>query len=128
MKEINVGVIGFGTVGSGTVQILLENREIIRNRVGSEIVVRRIADIDIERDRGLPIDRTILTRDAMDVIDDPEIHIVLELMGGMVKAREYHPRRPPEGKACGHRQQGPSRRARGGDLPERGEARRQSGL
>ncbi|MEW6667123.1 MAG: homoserine dehydrogenase [Thermodesulfobacteriota bacterium] len=89
MKEINVGVIGFGTVGSGAVQILLENREIIRNRVGSEIAVKRIADIDIETDRGLPVDKALLTREAMDVINDPEIHIVLELMGGTVKAREY---------------------------------------
>jgi homoserine dehydrogenase len=89
MNQINVGVIGFGTVGSGAVQILLENREIIRNRVGAEITVRRIADIDVESDRGLPVDKALLTRDAMDVINDPEIHIVLELMGGMVKAKEY---------------------------------------
>jgi homoserine dehydrogenase len=89
MNQINVGVIGFGTVGSGTVQILLENREIIRNRVGCEIAVKRIADIDIESDRGLRLDKTLFTKEAMDVINDPEIHIVLELMGGMVKAKEF---------------------------------------
>ena len=89
MEKINVGIIGFGTVGSGTVQILLEHKEMIANRVGSEIVVKRIADLDLETDRGLPISKTVLTKDAMEIIHDPEIHIVVELMGGTVKAKEY---------------------------------------
>ncbi len=89
MKPVNVGVIGFGTVGAGTVEVLLENRDIIRNRVGTEIVVRRIADLDITSDRGVAVDPAVLTRDAMEIIHDPEIHIVAELMGGVNKAREF---------------------------------------
>lgn len=89
MNTVNVGVIGFGTVGAGTVEVLLENRDIIRNRVGSEIVVKRIADLDVSSDRGVPIDMGILTTDAMEIIRDPEIHIVAELMGGLGKAREF---------------------------------------
>jgi len=89
MEKVNVGIIGFGTVGSGTVQVLLDNREIIRNRVGSEIVVKRIADLDLVSDRGVPVDKDLLTTEAMDVINDPDIHIVAELMGGMTKAKEY---------------------------------------
>ena len=54
MKQINVGIIGFGTVGAGTFEVLTTNREIITSRVGAEVVVRKIADLDIETDRGLP--------------------------------------------------------------------------
>ena len=56
MEHVNVGIIGFGTVGSGTVQILLENRDLITSRVGSEIVIRKIADLDLDTDRGIPLD------------------------------------------------------------------------
>ena len=89
MDKINVGIIGFGTVGSGTVQLLLENRELIANRVGSEIVVKKIADLDLETDRGLKVGEGVLTRDAMEIINDPEIRIVAELIGGKTKAKEF---------------------------------------
>lgn len=89
MKSVNVGIIGFGTVGAGTAEVLLRNREIIRNRVGADIVIRRIADLDITSDRGVAVEPSVLTRDAEDVLSDPEIHIVAELMGGTGKAREF---------------------------------------
>ena len=87
MSGINVGIIGFGTVGAGTVEILIKNREIISNRVGNEVTLRKIADLDIESDRGVPVDRDLLTTEAMDVIDDPDIHVVVELMGGLKRPR-----------------------------------------
>jgi len=89
MSGINVGIIGFGTVGAGTVEILTKNREIISNRVGNDVNLRKIADLDIASDRGVPVDRELLTTEAMDVIDDPDIHVVVELMGGLQKAKEY---------------------------------------
>jgi homoserine dehydrogenase len=89
MPKINVGVIGFGTVGAGTVEALLKNREIIKDRVGRHVVVRRIADLDIHSDRGIEVEPQILTTDAMEVINDPEIEIVLELIGGIDQAREF---------------------------------------
>ncbi|MBN2126345.1 MAG: homoserine dehydrogenase [Deltaproteobacteria bacterium] len=89
MQQVYIGIIGFGTVGSGTVQILLENRELISNRVGAEIVVKRIADLDIETDRGLGLESGVLTTEALEVINDPDIHIVVELMGGIEKAKEF---------------------------------------
>jgi homoserine dehydrogenase len=98
MDQVNVGIIGFGTVGAGTAEALIQNREIIRNRVGVEIALRRIADLDIESDREIPVDPAILTRDAMEVIQDPEIHIVAELMGGVEKAREFILRAMEQGK------------------------------
>jgi homoserine dehydrogenase len=89
MKQVNVGIIGFGTVGAGTVEVLLNNRDIISNRVGSEIIVKKIADLDLDSDRGITIESGILTREAMEVIEDPDIHVVVELMGGIDKAKEY---------------------------------------
>jgi homoserine dehydrogenase len=89
VNKVNVGIIGFGTVGSGTFEVLEKNRELIANRVGAEVVVRRIADLDIISDRGIPVDRGLLTTDAMEVIEDPDIHVVVELMGGLEKAKEY---------------------------------------
>ncbi len=91
MKQINVGIIGFGTVGSGTYEVLVTNRELITSRVGAGVNVRRIADLDIYTDRGVPEkpEKDILTTDAMDIIQDPEIDVVVELMGGLNKAREF---------------------------------------
>ena len=89
MDQVNVGIIGFGTVGSGTVEILLENRDIITSRVGTQVIIKKIADLDISRDRGIALEPGLLTTEAMDVIDDPEIQIVAELMGGTKKAKDY---------------------------------------
>ncbi len=90
MKKINVGIIGFGTVGAGTFEALMVNHRIIQDRVGAEVAVRKIADLDIVTDRGISIKpkEECLTTDAMEIINDPEIQIVVELMGGMGKARE----------------------------------------
>jgi homoserine dehydrogenase len=89
MAQINVGIIGFGTVGAGTVELLLKNAETIAARVGAPIVIRKIADLDIESDRGVAVEPGLLTTDAMDVIDDPAVDMVVELVGGLDKAREF---------------------------------------
>jgi len=88
MQQVNVGIIGFGTVGAGTVEALLNNRETISSRVGSEIAVKRIADLDLAADRGIKLPPGILIRDADVIINDPDIHIVVELIGGLKKAKE----------------------------------------
>ena len=98
MQQINVGIIGFGTVGAGAVEVLQNNGDIIANRVGSKIVVKKIADLDVDSDRGIPIKQGLLTREAMDVIEDPNIHIVVELIGGIEKAKEYLLRAMKNGK------------------------------
>ncbi len=98
MSEINVGIIGFGTVGAGTVEALLQNRDIISNRVGAEIVIKKIADLDIHSDRGISVEPNVLTTDAMDIINDPNIHIVVELIGGIEKAKDYMFRAMEKGK------------------------------
>ncbi len=87
--SINVGIIGFGTVGTGTIDILTKNRNFIAKKLGTDIIIKKVADLDIEKDRGVKIDKSFLTKNAMDIINDPDIHIVVELIGGVTKAKEF---------------------------------------
>lgn len=80
--EIGVGLIGFGTVGTGVARVLIDNAELIRRRVGVPITLVRIADLDITRDRGIAIPPGVLTTDIQQVVGDPRVDIVIELMGG----------------------------------------------
>ena len=89
MKEIKVGLIGFGTVGSGVGKILQKNSKLIEKRMGARLILRRIADIDLETDRGVKLNPGVLTRKAEDVIKDPEIDIVMELIGGIEPAKTF---------------------------------------
>ncbi len=87
--RISVGIIGFGTVGSGTARILLENRDVLSRRSGFDIALKRIADKDIARDRGLKVPDGVLTAKAEDVLNDPGIDIVVELVGGIHPAKDF---------------------------------------
>ena len=86
---INVGIIGFGTVGTGTVRILLENRDVLKERLGFEINLRKIAVRDIVRDRGIKVPEGVLTTDVDAVLNDPHIDIVVEVMGGIRPAKDF---------------------------------------
>lgn len=88
-EKVAVGIIGFGTVGAGTVKILLEHRDILTERIGFDIILRRIADKDTGRDRGLRLAEGILTDDADAVLNDPDIDIVVELVGGIHPAKDF---------------------------------------
>jgi homoserine dehydrogenase len=87
MRKIKVGIIGFGTIGSGVVKILASSKDIIRQRLGAEIEVAKIADLDVSSDRGVVVDSNLLTTDTKEVVDNPEVEIVVELMGGYEPAR-----------------------------------------
>ena len=89
MKEIKVGLIGFGTVGSGVGRILRKNASLIEKRMGARLVLKRIADIDLKSDRGVKLRPGILTRKAEEVIEDREIDIVIELVGGIEPAKSF---------------------------------------
>lgn len=86
---INVGIIGFGIVGSGTARVLLENKEVIQKRAGFGINLKRIADLDITTDRGFQVPDGILTTDVNAIFNDPEIQIVVELIGGIRPAKDF---------------------------------------
>jgi homoserine dehydrogenase len=88
MKEIKVGMIGFGTVGKGLAEVLLSQRERLVKRTGMTIRLAGIADTRAtqlpERFSGIP-----LTKDAMQLINDPEIDIIVELIGGIEPAKTF---------------------------------------
>jgi len=86
---INVGMIGFGVVGSGTAKILLGNKNILRERLGFDINLKRIAVRDIKSDRGVKVPDGVLTTDVNLIFDDPDIHIVVELIGGIRPAKDF---------------------------------------
>lgn len=88
MKQIVVGILGFGTVGAGVADGLLRNRETFAKRLGVDVVLKRIADLDIVRDRGVAVPQEVLTTDAMEVINDPEVQIIVELIGGTGIAKQ----------------------------------------
>jgi len=89
MKEIKVGLIGFGTVGAGVVKILQKNSKLIEARMGAKVVLKRVADIDLKTDRGVKVKPGLLTQNAEEVIRDPEIDIVMELIGGIEPAKTF---------------------------------------
>ncbi|MDA8433445.1 MAG: homoserine dehydrogenase [Nitrospiraceae bacterium] len=95
---IHVGILGFGTVGTGTARILLENRAVLKERTGLDINLKKIADIDIKRDRGLKLPKGVLTSKADELLNDPEIDIVVELIGGTTIAKEMVLRAIDKGK------------------------------
>ena len=87
MRKISVGIIGFGTIGSGVVKILQDNSDIIKKRLGVIVEVAKIADLDITTDRGIKVNPKILTTDAQEVINHPEVNVIVELIGGYEPAR-----------------------------------------
>src|SRR4030066_597399 len=89
MKSIKVGLIGFGTVGAGVGKILQKNSRLIEKRMGAKLLLKRIADIDLGTDRGVKLKPGVLTRSAEDVIRDPEIDIIMELIGGIEPAKTF---------------------------------------
>lgn len=86
-SRIGVGIIGFGTVGTGVAKTLLSNADLIRRRVGVPIELVRVADLDIVKDRGVTVAPGVLTTDAKQVLADPDIDIVIELIGGYDTAK-----------------------------------------
>lgn len=98
MKKINIGIIGFGTVGAGVAEALLKNGELISKRVGFVPVLRRIADLDTTTDRGVKLPEGVLINDAKQITDDPEMDIVVELVGGTTFAKDIILRALKNGK------------------------------
>jgi len=86
---VKVGLLGFGTIGTGVVKLLRAHRGEIAARAGRPIDIVAIGDLDTRTDRGIPAKPARLTPDAMSVIDDPAISIIVELIGGYEPARRF---------------------------------------
>jgi homoserine dehydrogenase len=88
MKPISVGLLGIGTVGGGTWNVLGRNQEEITRRAGRGIEITVVADKDLERAKKLTGGRARVTADAFEVVRDPKVDIVIELIGGYGVAKE----------------------------------------
>ncbi|MGD9017760.1 MAG: homoserine dehydrogenase [Desulfobacterales bacterium] len=82
MTSVNIGLLGCGTVGTGVARILIDNADILKRRVGADLTLRRVADIDTETDRGVAFPEGVFIDDGAQVVSDPDIHIVVEMIGG----------------------------------------------
>ncbi|BCG46432.1 Homoserine dehydrogenase [Citrifermentans bremense] len=89
MKEIKIGLLGFGTIGAGVVKLLAANSALLTEKTGTRISLKSIVDLDITTDRGVSTEGIVLTRNAEEVLTDPEISIIIELIGGYEPARSF---------------------------------------
>lgn len=89
MKNISIGLIGLGNIGTGVVKLLKQNEKLIAQKLGAKLILKKIADINITSPRGVKIPKNLLTTDAREILNDPEISIVIELMGGYEPARTF---------------------------------------
>ncbi|MBD3307363.1 homoserine dehydrogenase [candidate division KSB3 bacterium] len=89
MKTLHIGLIGFGTVGTGVVKTLLAQQTVLQARTGLRLEVAKIADLDLTTDRQVNVDSALLTTNADEILDDPKIDIVIELIGGYEPARTF---------------------------------------
>ncbi len=89
MKTINIGLIGFGTVGSGVVKVLKEKEEILRQKTNCRFKIKAIVDKDITSYRCVKVDKKTLSKNADNVLCDKDIDIVIELIGGVHPAKEF---------------------------------------
>lgn len=88
MQSVKIGILGLGTVGSGTVNVLTRNSREISRRAGRDIEIYRVADRDLDKPKSCDISNINLTDDAFEVINDPDIQIVVELIGGTGIAKD----------------------------------------
>lgn len=89
MKTINIGLIGFGTVGSGVVKVLRIKSEFLQRKLGIQLLLKTVCDLDLSRKRNVVIDNSLLTTNVDTVLNDKDIQIVIELIGGIQPAKEY---------------------------------------
>lgn len=88
-RQVNVGIIGLGTVGTGVARILLEQKELLRTRTSLDLNLKTIADLDWSKGRNLDLSRVNCTTNADALLEDPEINIVVETIGGYEPAFSF---------------------------------------
>lgn len=89
MEAVNVGLLGCGTVGTGVARLLIENAGVIRSKMGAGLILKRAADIDPQKQQVLGLPAGVFTTDARGVIQDPEIDIIVEMIGGRGIAKTF---------------------------------------
>ncbi|WP_020615864.1 homoserine dehydrogenase [Paenibacillus daejeonensis] len=89
MKPVKVGLLGLGTVGTGVVRIVEGHQDDLRSQSGSPIVIEKILVQNREKARSITIEPSKLTEDPYEIIQDPEIDVIVEVMGGVQQTKEY---------------------------------------
>ncbi|MBB6281825.1 homoserine dehydrogenase [Geobacillus subterraneus] len=97
-KPIFVGLLGLGTVGSGVVKIIENHQEKLMHQVGCPVKVKKILVRDVHKPRDVAVDSALLTTSAADVIDDPDVDVIIEVMGGIEETKELLLRALRQGK------------------------------
>ena len=88
-KKINIGLMGLGVIGTGTVKVLLEKKDTLAREAGSELVLKKVLEKDVSKHGTSGLDASIFTTEFDELVQDPEIDIVVELMGGEHPAFEF---------------------------------------
>jgi len=88
-QEIQVGMLGLGTVGRGVYRVLTKNGPLIEQRTGAGVVLKKVLVRDTGRQRGVTLPPGLLTTDVREILDDPAIRVVIEVMGGTGPALDY---------------------------------------
>ncbi|UYX52087.1 homoserine dehydrogenase [Bacillus thuringiensis] len=89
MKEIQVGLLGLGTVGSGVVRIITDHQERLIHQVGCPVKVTKVLVQNIEKEREVDVPSTLLTQNVNEILDNPNVDVVIEVMGGIDDAKAY---------------------------------------
>ena len=89
MDVLQVGLIGLGTVGSGVARIISEKAAWLEKRAGIPVRLKRIAELDLSRKEGLPLGEAVISTRVEDILEDPEISVVIELIGGIDPAKTF---------------------------------------
>ncbi|MEN8210530.1 MAG: homoserine dehydrogenase [Thermodesulfobacteriota bacterium] len=89
MKTINIGILGYGVVGAGVAKLLKTKQKLLESRIGAVLNLKTIADIDTTTDRGIDLGNTDLVPDADKIINDPDIDIIVETIGGETFAKQF---------------------------------------
>ncbi|WP_069363647.1 homoserine dehydrogenase [Salisediminibacterium beveridgei] len=97
-EKMMIGLLGFGTVGTGVLQIVRDHQDKLVHQVGCPIEISRILVNDLDKDRGIHVEEGMLTLNADDILEDPEIDVVIEVMGGTGDARKYIRKALEQGK------------------------------
>lgn len=89
MKAISIGLLGLGTVGTGVVKIINDHQDKLMHQVGCPVVIKKVLVQSLNKSRSVDVDPNILTTSSEDILDDPDIDVVIEVMGGVGNTKEY---------------------------------------
>ncbi|MGN7176168.1 homoserine dehydrogenase [Paenibacillus sp. FSL R5-0490] len=89
MESISIGLLGLGTVGSGVVQIIEKHQDKLMHQVGCPVVVKKVLVKDVNKDRAVKVDRNLLTLNPEDILNDADIDVVIEVMGGIEETKNH---------------------------------------